>query len=633
MSETTKQEYSLEKLEDAVLAEVSSSSDSPQAVLMKIAQSQLHLARLGIADPTIVLGQYDVFFQLADTIAQYEGDAYEIPHQLLLEAIVHYSSVLRFQVLLIEKKADATLKKELKTVLESSVYASGAIIARFGSSGLKAAAGLAKSLPNKNISVALETAAEGGQQFLDEVKSSTSMQRCKEEIKKALDKGFGIVKAYFEKKEAQNQYFSTLDGLTGKLERYAAKIGPHIGIAEMIRNYSDWMDGYEHGKGTTFGVLGALFTRPTSEHDKETREHIATLFDPPPEVPTNPILRKESRIICGSIRSKLEIQGGPIAELCGIGVDLLSKPMPDAQCTIGYMKIVCNNISNIIDIADDSNNEVIIQQSGKVFTHLAKILADQFNAKLPAGGVHSRVSEIGLRIARDCSSLMPEEDGKEIKQLLSEVKLYTENERPRKIREANALDSYPKFTVNDNALLELFDSIRPIASKVGTQGELADILLSVAKKKYDGECLSAQKAYESNCHKAEQSFKDDCSSNSVSEEKVSAVKTKLLVSAGLVVGCIALIANMDAGFIKVLGYIVLVGSGFSLLSALFGVGTISTWNRLVAEKESAMSAAETAKSQSLEAAQSKLARYEDIASRLKSQGLQSQKRIVVRNRL
>jgi hypothetical protein len=51
----------------------------------------------------------------------------------------------------------------------------------------------------------------------------------------------------------------------------------------------------------------------------------------------------------------------------------------------------------------------------------------------------------------------------------------------------------------------------------------------------------------------------------------------------------------------------------------------------VEEKDAAIRAAESAKSQRLEAAQSKLSKYKDTANRLKSQGQQLQKGMAARN--
>lgn len=624
MPQSTEQEYSLEKLENALLTEVNGLDNSSQTAILKIAQKQIFLVRSGIMDPMLVLRRYDDLFQIAEEIRDLRGDNYTLAHKCLCEAIVNYSEALRLQLFFIEKKTTDTLKEECRQLLKSSVYAGGTIIAKAGSPALKAAAGIfANSKKTMAIGKAIE---EVDEQFLHEVAASTSIEKCKKEIETALDKAVDTATHFLEKENARRDFYDTLAALTDKLEKHSSVIDRDSKIAEMIRNYSVWMTGYEMGKDSFWGIFN--ITRPPE--NSAYREKVAKKFDRVIDKSWNPILLPEARTVCMSLKSKLEITGGPLSELCCVGIDLLSKAMPNTTYTMEYMKSVCRIVAQLADSVEAG----IVEVSAKALNNLTKILVDQINERQPAEGVHSRVSEIGLRIARDCLKLMGDDDnGKELRQLASEIQFYSIEERPRKIREVEASDSYQAGEIDADELLELFCLLEPIASKISPQSELADIVLPIAKEIHNEECLEAQKTFDYECQKAEDNFKCECKSNNVSEEKVSALKTKLFVSLGLVAGCVAIIASMGTGFIKVLGYIVLVGSGFSLIGALLDMGLISTWNKLVADKAAAISAAESAKSQSLEAAQSKLARYEDIASRLKSQGLQSQKRIVVRNRL
>ncbi len=609
MPESADQEFSLATLENALLTEVNGLDNSPQTAILKIAQKQIFLVRAGITDPMLVLRRYDDLFQIAEEIRDLRGDNYNIAHKCLCEAIVNYSEALRLQILFIEKKTTDALKEECRQLLKSSVYAGGTIIAKAGSPALKAAAGIfANSKKTAAIGKAIE---EVDEQFLHEVAASTSIEKCKKEIETALDKAVDAASNFLEKENARRDFYDTLAALTEKLKNKTNVIDRDSKIAEMIRNYSVWMTGYEMGKDSFWGILN--INRPPE--NSAYREGVAKLYDHVIDKSWNPILLPESRTICTSLKSKLEIYGGPLAELSCVGINLLSKAMPDAACTMEYMKCVCGIVSQF----GDSIEESIVDVSAKTLNNLSKILIDQIKERQPAEGVHSRVSEIGLRIVRDCIKLMGEDDdGKELRQLASEVQFYSTEERPRKIREVEALDSYPAEEIEAGDLLDLFRLLEPIAYKVGPQSELTDVVLPVAKELYDEECLEAQKVFDFECKKAEETFERECKSNDVSEEKVSALKIKLFVTAGLVLGSIAIIANMDAGFIKVMGYIVLVCSGCGLLAALFGMGAMSTWNRLLEEKNTAMSAAEGAKSESLADAKAELDRYQSSALKLKS---------------
>ena len=615
MSESVDQEFSLATLENALLTEVNGLDNSPQTAILKIAQKQIFLVRSGITDPMLVLRRYDDLFLIAEEIRDLRGDNYNVAHKCLCEAIVNYSEALRLQLYFIEKKTTDALKEECRQLLRSSIYAGGTIIAKAGSPALKAAAGIfANSKKTAAIGKAIE---EVDEQFLHEVAASTSIEKCKKEIETALNKAVDAASHFLEKENARRDFYDTLAALTDKLNNKTNVIDRDSRIAGMIRNYSVWMTGYEMGKDSFWGILN--INRPPE--NSAYREGVAKKYDRVIDKSWNPILLPEAKDVCTSLKSKLEIYGGPLAELCGVGVDLLSKTMPDTTCTMEYMKKVCGIVSQFGD-----SEAGIVEVSAKTLGNLSKILIDQIKERQPAEGVHSRVSEIGLRITRDCMKLMGEDDdGKELRQLASEIQFYSTEERPRKIREFEASDSYQAGEIDADELFALFGLLGSIASKVGPQSELADIVLPIAKEIYDEECLEAQKTFDSECQKAEETFKQECRSKDVSEEKVSALKTKMFVTAGLVLGSIVVIANMDAGFIKVIGYIVLVCSGCSFIAALFGAGTISTWNRLVEEKNAAMTAAEGSKSESLSAAKAELDKYQSIARNLKSASQQAPK--------